>query len=143
MLLALVAMYRVTNSIIGSTLISATIGVRQGSPTSCMLFIIFVDELIRIIKDNCISDGFLDWLHILVLMDDTVLLFTTREGMMNKLNLLNLFCNSHGMKVNSTKTKFFVINGSEEDKRVMVVEGIAVHPCEQYVYLGCIFTGDG
>ena len=46
MLLALVAMYKITHSVIGSTVISATVGVRQGSPTSCLLFIIFVNELI-------------------------------------------------------------------------------------------------
>ena len=32
MLLALAAMYKSTNSILGSTIITATIGVRQGSP---------------------------------------------------------------------------------------------------------------
>ena len=39
MLMALVAMYQYTNSVIGTALIAATIGVRQGSPTSCILFV--------------------------------------------------------------------------------------------------------
>ena len=143
MLFAIIAMYRITNSIIGSSLIAATIGVRQGSPTSCILFIIFVNDLIKIIKDNCGIDGFLGWLHILVLMDDTVLLSTTRGGMIQKLNLLDQFCNSHGMIVNSSKTKFFVINGNRQDEEQMVVGGFVVDTCEQYVYLGCIFTADG
>ena len=76
-------------------------------------------------------------------MDDTVLLSTTRKGMLEKLNLLNQFCNSHGMVVNSTKTKFFVINGNRQDEEQMVVGDITVDICEQYVYLGCIFTADG
>ena len=41
MLLTLAAMYECTNSIIGSTIIAATIGVCQGSPTSCILFVLY------------------------------------------------------------------------------------------------------
>lgn len=77
MLCALIAMYSVTESWIGSALISVTLGVRQGSPASCLLFIIFTDDLIRMIKEGNACDGFLQCLHILVLMDDTVLLSTS------------------------------------------------------------------
>ena len=59
MLGALVAMYKSTQSIIGTAIITATIGVRQGSPTSCLLFILYVNEMIKIIKENCMEDGFL------------------------------------------------------------------------------------
>lgn len=72
-----------------------------------------------------------------------MLLSTTRFGMMVKLNFLNQFCNSHGMIVNISKTKFYVINGNEYDKEPMVVESMVVDLCEQYTYLGCIFTADG
>ncbi len=92
MLCALVAMYTITESWIGTALVVLTLGVRQGSPTSCLLFIIYVNELIRIVKEGNGNDGFLKWLHILVLMDDTVLLSTSREGMMLKLSQLKSFC---------------------------------------------------
>lgn len=44
MLSALVALYKITHSVVGSTVLYATVGVRQGSPTTCLLFIIFVNE---------------------------------------------------------------------------------------------------
>ena len=143
MLVALVAMYRITHSVLGSAVISATIGVRQGSPTSCLLFVIFVNDLIKLIKHNCNVDGFLAWLHILVLMDDTVLLSTSRRNMVHKLRLLNEFCMSHGMKINETKTRFFVINGNDEDKVTMHAGEVSVNICDHYTYLGSIFTADG
>ena len=115
MVAALVAMYSVTQSIIGTALVTATIGVRQGSPTSCLLFIIFVNDLIKMIRENCEDDGFLSWLHCLVLMDDTVLMATTRSGITHKLSILKRFCDIYGMKVNQSKTKFFVINGCHAD----------------------------
>ena len=41
------------------------------------------------------------------------------------------------------KTKFFVIDGVEEDKQPLDVEGLAVEARQQYVYLGSPFTVDG
>lgn len=58
MLCALIAMYKVTESWIGGALISISLGVKQGSPTSCLLFIVFMDDLIRIIKEGNICDVF-------------------------------------------------------------------------------------
>ena len=100
MLGAIVAMYHVTNSIIGAIVITTAIGVRQGSPTSCLLFIIYVNDLIKMIKENCEPDGFLSWLYLLILMDDTVLLSTSRVTMMRKLSILCQFCREYGMKIN-------------------------------------------
>ena len=50
MLSVLVAMYSVTQSVIGTAIITTAIGVRQGSPTSCLLFILYVNDLIKLIK---------------------------------------------------------------------------------------------
>ena len=77
MLSVIIAMYSVTQNIIGTAIITTIIGVRQGSPTSCFLFILYVNDLVKLIKDTCEDDGFLSWLHLLVLMDDTVLLART------------------------------------------------------------------
>lgn len=102
-----------------------------------------MDDLIRIIKEGCGHDGFLAWLHILVLMDDTVLLSTTRNNMINKVTLLQKYCLDYGMKVNQSKTKFFAISGSETDREPLMVDGLEVKHCNSYVYLGSPFTSDG
>lgn len=143
MLAALVAMYAVTNSVIGSVIVAATVGVRQGSSTSCLLFVLYVNDLIKIIKENSNPDGFLSWLHILVLMDDTVLLATTKDNLINKVTLLKQYCDSYGMKINATKTKFFVICGTEHDREAVRVDDLVVESCAQYTYLGSPFTADG
>ena len=142
MLGVICTMYSVTESIIGNAMFVATVGFRQGSPTSCLLFIIYVNDLIKLIKDNC-NDGFLKWLRVLILMDDTVLLSISREKLINKLSLMKKFCCDYGMKVNESKTKFFVINGTIEDKEVVRIEGLMVESCTQYMYLGSPFTADG
>ena len=103
MLSAIAAMYSVTQSVIGTAIVSTVIGVRQGSPTSCFLFIVYVNDLVKLIKNTCEPDGFLSWLHLLILMDDTVLLATSRENMIKKVKLLTEFCDKYGMVVNEKK----------------------------------------
>ena len=134
MLSALVAMYVVTLSVMGTAVIESRIGVRQGSPSSCLLFIIFVNGMINLMKSNYGSDGFLQCLHLLVLMDDTVLLSTTRHGMENKLTLMNQFCVNNGMLVNNIKPKFFAIHASVGDRepfRVGEME-VGLGWCDRY-----------
>ena len=116
MLGALMAIYRDTSSILGSKIISSTIGVRQGSPTSCYLFVIFVDVLILMFKSRCLPEPIIQWLHCLMLMDDMIIFATSREKVVEKLNILNEYCINNGMKVNESKTKFMAINGSPMDK---------------------------
>ena len=50
MLAAIIGMYRLTESIVGCAIVTSTVGVRQGLSTSCLLFVIYVDELIKMMK---------------------------------------------------------------------------------------------
>ncbi len=93
-------------------------------------------------KENRDDDGFLIWLHVLILMDDTVLLSTTRERIISKLSLLKQFCDEYGMKVNAAKTKFFFINGTLEDNETVFMNGLVVERCDYYIYSGSPFTVD-
>ena len=47
MLAVIAAMYSVTESVIGTAVFTVTMGVRQGSPTSCLLFVLYVNDLIK------------------------------------------------------------------------------------------------
>ncbi len=104
MLAAIIAMYHVTESIVGCAVVTSTVGVRQGLFTSCLLFVIYVDELIKIMKVRCQSEIFIDRLHILLFMDDAVLLSASRSNIQRKLRILKEFCDEYGMKINAEKT---------------------------------------
>lgn len=62
MLAALAAMYCVKKSILGTAVVTATRGVRRGLSTSCFLFIIFLNELIKLIINACQPEPFLEWM---------------------------------------------------------------------------------
>ena len=67
-----------------SASISTSIGVRQGAATSCLLFIIYLDIMVSMIN-GVENVGFLGALHALILMDDTILLATTRGKLIKNL----------------------------------------------------------
>ena len=116
---------------------------RQGSPTFCFLFIVYINDFIKLIKNTCEPDGFLSWLHLLALMDDTVLLATTRVKLVNKIQLLVQFCNKYGMVINEKKTNLMVINGNTQDRDPIIIRDLTVRHCNKYIYLGSPFTADG
>ncbi len=125
-------MYGVTESIVGTAGFAVTLGVRPDSPTSSLLFVLYVDELIWLIKYNCEDDSFLKWLHVLILMNDTVQFSTSRERMINKLSHMKWFCSEYGMKVNELNT-FFLIHGTPENNEPIHKDGLVVERCAHYV----------
>ncbi len=78
-----------------------------------------------------------------MLMDDTVLLSTTRAGMKEKLSLMKRYCDTYNMGVNLAKTKFFMASGAAADREPIIVDDLMVEWCDMYVYLGSPFTSDG
>ena len=56
-------------------------------------------------------------------MDDAAVLATSRKSCEEKLKIMNEFCINFGMKMNFTKTKFMVINGTEKEKETIVFDG--------------------
>ena len=78
-----------------------------------------------------------------MLMDDTVILATSREKMAEKLKLLDEYCTTSGMRINESKTKLMVINGTPIDKVSFPMSTIIIKHCDSYVYLGVVFTADG
>ena len=126
---AIAALYADTKLALGAAVILISLGVRQGSPSSCFLFTLFTDKLVRDFKEQCPDDGFLGWSHALLLMDDTVILSTTREGCEQKIKVLKDFCDQYGMEINEKKTKFMVINGDESDRKEINLSGLVVTNC--------------
>ena len=143
MLKAIQAMYTCTKNVLKSAIINANIGVRQGAPSSCLLFVIYIDEMIKMIRNSIAEDGFLGGLHALLLMDDTVIVATNRTMCEAKLKVVLKYCQEFGMSVNVKKTKYFVINGTSADKIPLCVEGTKVCYSSQYLYLGAWFSDSG
>ena len=143
MVMAIAARYGDTRMALGSAVIATSIGLLQGLPTSIWLFTAYIDKFVRMLKLQCQDDGFLGWLHCLILMDDTIVLATSRDRLREKMEILMDFCRQSGMVINQKKTNLMVVNGNQEDREPMIFPELTVMNCEAYTYLGAIFTQDG
>ena len=145
MIKILKAIYRNTKFLFETVIILANLGVKQGSSASCILFIIYVDRMIKMVKAGFEEDGYLGSLHMLMLMDDTVLFATSKEGLIKKFQKCQDYCEQYGMSINQKKTQFMVINKRKKDKdcESIVSRGITVKYCDAYVYLGAPITDNG
>lgn len=72
-----------------------------------------------------------------------MLLATSRERCISKMAIMLEFCEEYGMRVNPSKTKFMVINGSRTERQPITIDNHTVSHTEQYTYLGTIFSADG
>ena len=143
LLRAVFIMYKVTKLLYENTTIQTNTGVKQGSPSSGFLFTFFINPLIRRLK-QCGADDFLQDLHCLLMMDDSVIMATSREAFLQKIEILMQFCEEHGMLVNELKTQFMIINNCETDKQPITPRpNLVIKYTTKYVYLGATITDDG
>ena len=140
MIKAIKTMYTCTKNVLKSVVIDSSIGVRQGAPTSCLLFTLYIDNMVKMLKNEVTVDSFMGNLHVLLLMDDAVILSSSREMCEKKLNIVLEYCNQYGMVINEKKTTFFVINGQETDRQDLRAGGVSVRYAARYLYLGAWFT---
>ncbi|ELU08933.1 hypothetical protein CAPTEDRAFT_207009 [Capitella teleta] len=78
-----------------------------------------------------------------MLMDDTIILATSRQRANEKIGVLREFCITLGMITNESKTQFMVINGEEDDRNPIIHDDLNITNCDMYTYLGARFPQDG
>ena len=130
---AIQASYNGTCGQIGNDSFPCSAGVKQGAATSCPLFTAFIEPTIEAVKSFG-NDGWLENVHIMLLMDDTVVVATSWERMSSKLDLLINSAEDIGMTINPQKSKFIAVNS---DNRTTYRNGnICMSSTDTYTYLG-------
>ena len=130
---AIAASFSQVSGLIGSEKFSTSAGVRQGASTSCPLFTFVIDPTVDAVATDG-PDGWLDTLHSLLLMDDTVVFATSRERLVQKLTQLKQCTDDLGMVIHSSNSQFLVIN--DDDTRPIMIDTITISHTDRYVYLG-------
>ena len=117
-------------------------GVRQGDPLSPYLFIVAVETLAIAIRQNPAIKGITigkEETKLLQYADDTTAVLADTKSATVLFQLLDLFKNISGLKINSTKTEGLWIGSSKENKAKPL--GIK-WPNEPIKTLGVYFTYD-
>jgi hypothetical protein len=125
----------VATGTIGSESFDTTSGVKQGGSSSVKLFTAYIDPTIDAVN----SLGPDDWLentHILLLMDDTAIMATSREKMAEKLNTLKTKAEEIGMILHPTKCQYITVN--TPDSEPFIFENVTISQTTTYTYLGAM-----
>ena len=117
-------------------------GVRQGDNLSPNLLKIFINDLPTYLEKA--SDAVklqYENLDCLMYADDIVIFSTSPEGLQNKLNLLENYCDDWGLKVNTNKTKIITFNKAGRNiKYKFLYKNSEIECVPNYKYLGIMFT---
>jgi len=128
-----------SSGVIGNDIFSTSLGVKQGGSTSCNSFTAYIDPTIDAVKSSG-PDSWLGDIHILLLMDDTVVLASSREKMTQKLQRLKYAADDIGMVLHPTKCQFLTVNSN--DTAPFVLGNATISQTDCYIYLGAHISND-
>lgn len=130
-------------------------GVRQGCPASPLVFSLFADRVERFIAEDLAGELSHEqrnalriagvYLPMLLFADDLVLLSQDRAVVQQQLDALHRFCTENGLRVNVSKTKWFVggVPPADSASEVLMYAGQPIERVLEFKYLGLVFTPEG
>ncbi len=111
-------------------------GVRQGCPTSPVLFNLFIDDLLDPI-DPIYVPGLSNGIRGLMFADDTVIFADSPEELTSKLSLVKAWMVENDMEVNPSKCGVMVIGEQEPpDDLIIIYDNELIPVVDAYTYLG-------
>lgn len=113
------------------------LGVKQGAASSGILFIAYIIDLINIFNVNYLYEIMIEGIHILIHADDTIILATSRQSALNKVQALSDYCIENDIDLQPSKCHFMCINYSnEEEIRPLVINNQSICHSTSEIYLG-------
>ena len=121
-----------------------TQGVRQGCVMSPWLFNVFMDGIIREVKENLQGGVQLTTTNVQMLLfaDDVVMVTEKKDDMQRNLDEMKKVMEKWGMKMHWGKTKVMVVSRTEEECKLSI-EGEDIEDVKKLKYLGAMISADG
>ena len=114
-------------------------GVRQGCPASCILFNIYIDEILqRWYKTGPkgIRLGGRKSIEAILFADDMAVLAEDEDSLQRSLYNLNAIAKEFNMKISAGKTKVMAFLGKEPIRSKIVIDGKVIEQVNVFTYLG-------
>ena len=112
---ALKSMYSVVKNCVRynggfSEYINSHIGIKQGDPSSPMLFMMFINDIIQCVNDDLEGVFTVQDIRLFLLLyaDDQVIFAKSPEALQAMLLDIEHYCNAWGLKINTAKTKTMI-----------------------------------
>ena len=126
--------------------IQSTSGVKQGDPSSSLLFMYFVNDVIQNINTNIEGLFSVDEIKLFLIAyaDDQVLFATSPASLQSLITDLENYCNMNKLKINSRKTKIMIFEkSSRQTSYNFYIYNERIEIVNSFRYLGILFFRNG
>ena len=134
--------YVMHNPLDTSKYIETSIGLKQGDPSSSLLFIFFINDMLTDI--NSAQDGIITisntLLYSILFADDTVLYAHNPETLQSLLDELQQYCSRWGLSINTDKTKTMIFENGRHTTYDFKLNGRLIENVKEFKYLGLNLT---
>lgn len=121
-------------------------GVRQGCSLSPTLFNLYIDDVLRIWKENNVAPGIelgpSQYLNTMLFADDQVIIQDKEDKLQMAVHRLHQLSKLYNLRISKTKTKTMAFLGSNPIRTKIVIEDQVLEQVSHFQYLGCDITYD-
>ena len=148
---AIKAMYSIVRSVVKhkqetSDIIDIKLGVKQGDPSSSLLFMLFVNDIIDNINSDLDGIFTINEIKLFLIMfaDDQVLFATNSTTLQSMLTNIKSYCNTWKLKINVNKTKVLIFEkGNQYTNYDFYLYNEKLEVVSSFKYLGINFFKNG
>lgn len=119
-------------------------GTPQGSPISPLLFLFFINPLLKRLREECVGLPFTDKLYYtsLAFADDLVLIPNDNRELAKMLRICKEWADEYGMSFNIEKSKLMVCEGNPDEMDIDVKQlPMELELVDEFKYLGVMIYG--
>ena len=128
-----------------SEFFSSYIGLKQGDPSSPLLFMLFVNDILENINSNV--DGIFTVnelkLFLILFADDQVVFAKTPDTLQSLLTDIEHYCTEWGLKINTSKTKAMIFEKGRRTYHEFFLYDTKIELVDSFKYLGITLFKNG
>ena len=128
-----------------SRFLNSHVGLKQWDPSSPLLFMMFINDIVQNINDDFNEIFSFQELRLFILLyaDDAVLFAKSPKVLQSFLHDLEIYCLTWGLKINTSKTKAMIFEKGRHTYYDFYLNNVKLELVTSFKYLGIHFFKNG
>ena len=128
-----------------SRFFNSYIGLKQGDPSSPLMFMMFINDIVQNMHDNFDEIFTVNELRLFILLyaDDAIIFAKSPKVLQSLLHDLEVYCLTCGLKINTVKTKAMIFEKGSFTQYDFYLNNVKLELVTSFKYLGIHFFKNG